>query len=109
MKLRYEDFRTVTRRVTLVEATDLAEVLYHEASKLLKQEVRAGAEIRLVGISAGGLVEGGYQLSLFGGDELRLRRLSKVVDDIRDRYGDGALRRASLLRGRGKDQREEEE
>lgn len=109
LKLRYEDFRTVTRRVTLVEATDLAEVLYVEASKLLKRELRAGAEIRLVGISAGGLVEGGYQLSLFGGDELRLRRLSKVVDDIRDRYGDGALRRASLLRGRGKDQQEEEE
>jgi len=109
LKLRYKDFRTVTRRATLAKATDLVEVLYLEASELLKREIRAGAEIRLVGISAGGLVEGGYQLSLFGGDELRLRRLSKVVDDIRDRYGDGAIRRASLLRGSERDQRGEEE
>lgn len=108
LKLRYEDFRTVTRRVTLAEATDLTEVLYAEVSKLLRKELRAGSRVRLVGVSAGGLVEGGYQLSLFGGDDLRLHRLSRTVDDIRGRYGDDAIRRASLLRGRPKDQEKEE-
>ena len=97
LKLRYNDFRTVTRRVTLDEPTDLAEVLHAKVSDLLKKELKAGARVRLVGVGASGLTEGGYQLSLFGQDDARLHRLSEAVDRIRGRYGADAIKRASLL------------
>lgn len=107
LKLRYGDFRTVTRRITLDEPTDLAEVLYARVNELLTKELRKGASVRLVGVGASGLTEGGYQLSLFGEDDARLRRLSEAVDHIRGRYGVDSIRRASLL-GRGRAPGEED-
>ena len=97
LKLRYPDFTTLTRRVTLAQPTDLAEVIQGEATKLLQKEWKRGARVRLIGVGVTGLT-GARQLALFESTEEQLGKLSRVVDEIRRKHGRNAIRRASLLK-----------
>lgn len=98
LKLRYADFTTVTRRVTLERPTDLAPMIYQEARRLLDRTWKAGSPVRLLGVAVAGLTEQpAYQLGLFGDDDRRWGRLSRALDQIRGRYGEGAIRRAAFL------------
>jgi DNA polymerase-4 len=96
LKLRYPDFRTITRRTTLAQPTDLAEVLYAVARTLLQQQWRVGDRVRLLGLGATALT-GARQLRLFEQHEEQLGKLSRVVDEIRRKHGRRAIGRASLL------------
>jgi DNA polymerase-4 len=105
LKLRYPDFTTITRRTTLPQPTDLAEVIHAQAVRMLQREWKQNMQIRLLGVGATGLVQA-RQLSFFEEDGQRLSKLSHTVDEIRDKYGKGAIRRASLLKPR---EREDDE
>ncbi len=96
LKVRYPDFRTITRRVTLSQPTDLAEVIHAQAVQLLQKEWTRGVRVRLIGVGVTGLVRA-RQLGLFDTSTERLGRLSRVVDEIRSKHGQDAIRRASLL------------
>lgn len=97
VKLRHSDFTTLTRRTTLPHPTDLDQVIYEQAVQLLCREWRPGTRLRLVGVSISNLTPPlPYQLPLFDRKEAKLSRLNRVVDEVRERYGDGALQRASL-------------
>jgi DNA polymerase-4 len=96
LKLRYPDFRTISRRLTLPQPTDLAEIIQTHAEELLRRECKPDSRFRLIGVGVTGLV-GARQLSLFASEERRLGKLSQVVDEIRRKHGRGAIRRASLL------------
>ena len=98
LKLRYADFTTVTRRVTLERPTDLAPTICQEAQQLLRKTWKPGTPVRLLGVSIAGLTEQpAYQLSLFGDDDGRWTRLSQTLDQIQGRYGENAIRRATFL------------
>lgn len=96
LKMRYPDFKTITRRASLAQPTDLAEVVYAQAVALLQKEWRQGDRIRLIGLGLTGLVQA-RQLGLFEASSQRLLKLSQAVDQIRSKYGKQAIRRASLL------------
>jgi DNA polymerase-4 len=96
LKMRYPDFTTITRQVTLAQPTDLAETIYFQAGKLLQREWKGATKLRLIGVGATGLVEG-RQLSLLDVHTEQLSKLSKAVDQIRHRYGRDAISRAALL------------
>jgi len=96
LKMRYPDFTTITRRVTLKQPTDLTEVIHAQAVKLLQKEWKSGTHVRLIGVGVSGLTHG-RQLSLFDAPAKRLGKLSRTVDAIRRKYGKDAIRRASLL------------
>lgn len=96
LKMRYPDFRTITRRVTLSQPTDLSRVIHTQAVALLQKEWKKGVRVRLIGVGVTGLV-GARQLGLFDGEAERLEKLSRVVDEIRSKHGKKAIRRASLL------------
>lgn len=105
LKLRYEDFTTITRQVTLDEPTDIDAEIYELARVLWEKAWQRSRPVRLLGVGVHNLVRGGRQLSLFGetSDELqreKLRRLNQAVDRIRGRYGGHALERASLMQRR---------
>ncbi|UCC76626.1 MAG: DNA polymerase IV, partial [Anaerolineales bacterium] len=100
LKLRYPDFRTITRQATLSQPTDLSDVIHSHAVRLLRKEWKKGMQVRLIGVGVTGLVEA-RQLSLFDTPTERLGRLSRVVDEIRSKYGKDAIRRASLLKRDG--------
>jgi DNA polymerase-4 len=98
LKLRYADFSTVTRRVTLERPTDLAPMIYQEARQLLDRTWKAGTPVRLLGVAVARLTDQpAYQLGLFGNDNRRWARLSQALDQIRGRYGEQAIRRAAFL------------
>ncbi len=97
LKLRYPSFETITRQLTLDRPTDLAEVIYAQGLALLRREWKRGMKVRLIGLGVHGLVHG-QQLGLFEERQQRLGRLSRAVDGIRNKYGDDAIRRASLLK-----------
>jgi len=96
LKLRYGDFRTVTRSETLGEATNLTQVLRATAERVFRQWQRSeSGALRLLGFGATGLEsqEAG-QATLFTDPEAeRLRRLDQAMDAIRDRYGGRAVHR----------------
>jgi DNA polymerase-4 len=92
LKYRDEDFHTVTRASTLEAPTDAGGVLFEIASRLLAS-VHGAKRVRLLGIYASGFGEG--QLGLFGESP---SRADLVRDALEERFGEGAVTRASLLR-----------
>ncbi|MBM4029895.1 MAG: hypothetical protein FJ280_31520, partial [Planctomycetes bacterium] len=56
LKLRYGDFRTVTRSETLKEATNLTKPLWEAAERVFRKwQMRSGGPLRLLGFAASGL------------------------------------------------------
>ena len=97
LKLRYSDFETLTRQVTMGTPTDLEQVIFDQAARLLDQSWDSKRKVRLIGVGVTKFDTEESQLSLFegAGDGRieKLRRLSQSVDRIRQKYGDEAIRR----------------
>jgi DNA polymerase-4 len=97
LKLRFSDFRTITRAVTAEPTQDGLE-LYRRARTLLDRE-RLDQPVRLIGLSASALGPGSAgQLSLLDPNALRRERLARVVDSLAARFGDEVVKPASLIR-----------
>jgi DNA polymerase-4 len=95
VKIRYGDFETITRASTLPEPTDVTDDLRREAAALFDKWAESSFRpVRLIGVSATRLSEGGAQLPLFGGADVeRKRRLDRTLDALKDRFGGDAIRR----------------
>jgi DNA polymerase-4 len=95
LKLRYGDFKTITRAHTLDDASDRTDEIWHAAKDLF--DTWAGKDfqpVRLIGISAGGLVDEQGQMNLFNDPkDARRRALDAAVDGINARFGHLTLRR----------------
>jgi DNA polymerase IV len=104
LKLRHDDFRTVTRRHTLETATDLDAEIYEAGRTLFRaafEEVRQrNRGVRLIGIAVTNL-GAAAEADLFEPPERqRLRDLSVAVDKVREKYGFSAVTPGSVLRAR---------
>jgi DNA polymerase IV len=98
LKLRFADFRTLTRSHTGDPTRDGLE-LYRRALAMLDREA-VTEPVRLIGLSAAGLGPGDQgQLPLLDPVAVRRDRLGPVVDRLTARFGEGAVKPASLLGG----------
>ncbi|HEU5040287.1 MAG TPA: DNA polymerase IV [Gemmatimonadales bacterium] len=101
LKLRHDDFRTVTRRETLPEATALDAELLAAARRLLAgafEEVRRRDRgVRLLGVAATSLGTTAAPDLFEPAERARLRRLTDAVDQVRERYGFDAMTPGRLL------------
>ena len=95
VKIRNTAFETITRQRTLEQPTDMGEVIWRTAVELARREVR-GQRIRLLGVAATGLSEQ-RQLALFEAEGDRRRKVTEAADEVRKKFGPGAIRRARLL------------
>ena len=101
LKLRHDDFHTITRRHTLETATDLDAELYAAARDLFRAafaDVRGrNRGVRLIGVAATNLGVAA-EADLFEPDaRRRLRDLSAAVDQLRHKYGFAAVTPGSVL------------
>jgi len=113
LKVRYGDFRTITRSRTLAEPTDLASELARTAGGLLAAVDISGG-IRLLGVAAQQLddahaVQTALRLDADEDAEDPGRRqlhraVERSVDQVRDRYGDDAVKPARLVPGPEREQ-----
>ena len=96
IKLRFEDFTTITRSRTLAEPTDLGRRIYEEARALYDQANTSRRPVRLIGVRAEQLTGEVAALGLWDDDE-DWREAEQTVDAIAERFGPGAVRPAALL------------
>jgi DNA polymerase-4 len=98
LRIRYGDFRTVTRSETLREGTNVTNLLWQTAERVFRQwHNRSGGPLRLLGFGASGLEDerAGQQLLFRDPRQEKLKKLDQIVDKIRDRYGKRAVRRGN--------------
>ncbi|MGQ9601262.1 MAG: DNA polymerase IV [Candidatus Bipolaricaulia bacterium] len=102
LKVRFADFTTITRAATLPKPTDLGERIFEEAKRLLTERVqlRQGQGVRLLGVQVSHLIPAGReQLPLFQDEqERRAAELERLIDQLRARFGEEALKWGRTLK-----------
>jgi DNA polymerase-4 len=100
LKLRYKDFTTLTRALTLDHATDLDTELLDTARLLFRRNWKAGAEVRLLGVHAGSLESSEGQMSLLESEKSgRWHKALEAADRLRDKFGESAVSLGGAVRG----------
>ena len=101
LKVRFGDFRTITRSVTVPVPLDEGPALARAAGALLA-EIDPTPGVRLLGVTGSGLVgSGSRQLTLDDAEGPSWHEASGAVDAIRERFGGRAIGPASALSRRG--------
>ena len=98
IKVRFDDFHTITRARSLKQPTDLTNELWALASGLLRtSRSRDRRAVRLLGMGANGLDDSRVmQEDLFDVDARKKQgRIDSVVDSVTERFGKSAMRRGS--------------
>lgn len=100
IKLRWSDFTTHTRQLALSQPTDQDGVIAETAEALLMKLWQSDRPVRLIGVGGANLVEQVHQLSLWETSTDKERRLLTALDDLREKYGKGAVQRGNHVRRR---------
>lgn len=100
IKLRYADFRTITRAHTLETASQTTREIREAALQLLENAIDHRTPVRLLGVGVSGLTktlpETGKQGDLFADEApqaTKHRELDQLADAINTRFGKQQLRR----------------
>src|SRR5690606_3266410 len=97
LKLRCPPFATLTRPATSRVAIELADDLFEVAAALFERawEENDRRPVRLIGLGVTNLAERARQLRL--GETMEADRLQETVAGLRERFGDGVVRRAAEI------------
>jgi len=108
LKVRDEQFTTVTRSCSLDSPTCVVEEIFAAALELWRQRVHLrGRRVRLLGVGTSRFVaEPSRQLDLFEADEWkRAEEIATAMDRVRDKLGHDAITRGRLVRAPGASRR----
>ena len=100
LKVRFSNFKTITRSRTTELAMETGAEIYEVAKDLFLKLDPDRPRIRLLGVAVSGLTDGpaGRQLDLLGVDTRpRWTDATKAIDSIRLRFGNDAVGPATLL------------
>ncbi|HDR46206.1 MAG TPA: DNA polymerase IV, partial [Geoalkalibacter subterraneus] len=101
LKVKYSDFRLVTRSITLKDRTDDAQEIYMTACSLMEKTSAGRRPVRLLGISMSHFSAGSEaQLSLFSQKEQPggKKELHAALDSIEEKFGKKGIRPGTLLK-----------
>ncbi len=101
IKVRFSDFRTITRSQTLPEPTCRTSELWEVANELLTTRVPGARQpVRLLGMGVSEFQQpNATQATLFDEeDRQKQSRIDEIGDQLKDRFGTQALRRGNTLR-----------
>jgi len=100
LKLRYEDFSTITRAHSVDRPTQVDQDLIRESRELFRANWRRGRKVRLLGVQAGNLSASEGQLGLLVDEQNEKRKRAwSAVDKLRDKFGDGSIALAAGMKG----------
>ena len=102
LKVRYEDFETVTRAQKLATPSDVTREIWQAADEMLKSRLpNRRLSVRLIGVGVQNLTDTSlHQASLFDEDEHAVQsEIDRATDSIRAKFGNAAVRRGMLLKG----------
>jgi len=99
LKLKTTAFKTLTRRVTLEQPSNLARTAFAAAKPLLHESAEGGV-FRLIGVGFSDLMaeNGSPQAELFQTAEARFAAQEKAIDQIRDKFGETAIAAGRTLK-----------
>jgi DNA polymerase IV len=102
LKVKYFDFKQVTRSLTLAAATDDEKEIFQQARQLLVKTEAGHRPVRLLGVSLANFASGreARQMDLFGGSSQAITRregLHRAVDAISSKYGSSSILPATLI------------
>jgi len=93
IKLRWPDFTTLTRQLSLKTPTDQPGIISQAAHALFMKEWREGRAVRLIGVGVSGLQSQARQLSLWDAPNERQQRLQSALHELEERFGEGIFLR----------------
>ncbi len=96
LKLRYADFTTLTRASTPAEPTDVGQRIGDVAIGLFEQ-LDLSQPVRLIGVRAEKLRPNGGGMIPLWDDDAGWKRIDAALDGARERFGGGAVTRASVI------------
>ena len=100
VKLRYPDFETTSRQIS-IPYTNADDEIIPVAKNLFHKIYKKGQPIRLLGVRLSDLTNDAVQTNLFQNIE-RKNVLYKAIDDVKKRFGSNSVNRASGKSDRGK-------
>lgn len=99
LKLRYGDFRTITRSRTQSEPLFTADEIFNLAKDILEKIDLKGKVVRLIGVSLSHLDPMSMgQISIFQDEEKKKTKLSRAEEQIINKFGDRSITRALLIK-----------
>jgi len=98
LKLRYEDFTTLTRSKTFDAFIDSSKIIRGVVVTLYRRANKQNRKVRLLGVAMSQLnCVAGEQLSLFEQEDSLNTKLTRLLDSLQNQYGEKTIMRASLL------------
>ena len=101
LKLKTSSFTTLTRNRAIPDPTQLADTIFSVGKTLLSQLLaeKPGTKFRLIGIGVSGLVDGTHAdpPDLADPDKSRRKAAEQAMDNLRDKFGRGAIKKGRSL------------
>ncbi len=102
IKIRYPDFKSITRAITLEQYTSSFEPVYDAVKQLMEHNYKDGTPVRLIGVTVSNLKQENEiieQQDLFADKKAvdKVNALNKVLDNLNDKYGGDTVHRARKI------------
>ncbi|PYX58533.1 MAG: DNA polymerase IV [Acidobacteria bacterium] len=100
LKLRYQDFTTITRAHSLAEPTQLDIEIFEQVRTLFRNNWHKAAKVRLLGVHVSGFKGHSGQIELL--DSTLHERWNKALttaDRLRDKFGESSISLAAGMKG----------
>ena len=107
LKIKFSDFTSITRNITMNKATDISNTIYEYGCMLLDKNWDKENKIRLIGLSCTNFKEDDEfdQMTLFENDtneiddkDERISKLESVSDLLREKFGDNIVVKAKSIK-----------
>jgi len=96
LKIRWPDFTTLTRQMTLSQPTDQSEEISIVALDLMRTIRKSGQAVRLIGVGVSGLGPPIRQLSLWDTESEKAKKLREIVKELQEKYGKDVINRGKI-------------
>jgi DNA polymerase-4 len=93
IKLRWADFTTLTRQMTLPVPTNQAGDIFEAARALLRKVRENRSPVRLLGVGVAHLGPPARQMELWGQNAEKARKVQAALDELQEKFGKDVINR----------------